>query len=152
LSRCERSQMHCARLQDSLGVCCPYGAARSCDPCSCCQTRRGRGRPCDIESREHLIQQRRFVTASGSVKRILEAVKSEVTSVEVHASRKLSAKCADVPTIQGDLRSQVARQREREVLDVGTYEVRVERIYQPRPVRHWNYCRSRRREECRLNR
>src|SRR5262249_59434032 len=106
----EGSQMDGARLHDSLGVCGPDGGIRSCDAYSCCQTRRGRGRPGNIESGEHLIQQRRFVAASCSVERILEAVKQKVRCVEVDVARKLSAKCADIPKIQGDLRSQVARQ------------------------------------------
>src|SRR5262249_2559063 len=69
----QRTQMHGARLQDSLGVYCPNGGARS--RARCRQAIRGRRRPCNIESGEHLIEQRRLFATSCRVERVLQAVK-----------------------------------------------------------------------------
>src|SRR5262249_52401467 len=127
----ERSQVQRASLRHTIEVC------TNC-------TEPGSG---NIQSFEHLIEQRRLASASCRVEGFLQPVKKEIVRVEIQVGGKFTAQCPDVSDIQRHLRRQIAGHRQREVLNVRRHEIRIESIQKSCSIGHWDGCCSLRKEQ-----
>src|SRR5687767_14284173 len=80
----------------------------------------------DIDSPEHLIEQRRFASNTRSIERFLQAVVEEIRRIEVDAVVKLATECPDVANINRDVAAYLSCHGERQVLNIWSRIVRIE--------------------------
>src|SRR5689334_17326786 len=87
----------------------------------------------DIDSVKHAIQQIGFASGASRVEGFLQSVSCEVASIDRNRIEQLDASRSDIPNVKRHVAAHVARQSQREILDVGSDVIGI--VEKTRPTR-----------------